>query len=213
LKKSTVVKALGAIVLVAILIIAAGAMRASQSYVDCASRIVRSAPPTDARPPATFLRLSRAFWGHRDVYLARVLARECMGDGHQDRDGWKRQMFALGVVKGRLSFPERQTLESILFHAHGGRGLTRSAHAEWGRPPASLSEPEMTWLFVVAQNPGCSKQRPDSKSEPDRQFCEQLYQSLLAQLPRLHSSAHIVQATRYPLQTADAHSLWRIRKS
>lgn len=182
MKKPAIVKVLGIIVLVAVLLAAAGAVVATRSYVDCVSRIVRSASPTDARPPATFRTLSRVFWGHRDVYLARVLARECTSDGHDGTRGWGSQLFALGVVKGRLSFPERQTLSSILLPTHGGRGLTRAAHAEWGRPPASLSESEMTWLFVVGQMPSCSKQRPDS--EPDRQICADLYQSLLARIPR-----------------------------
>jgi hypothetical protein len=177
-KKSTVVKALCAIALVVVLVIAVGAMRAAQSYMDCASRIVTSAPPTDARPPAIFLRLSRAFWGHRDLGLARILAHECTSDG---KSGWGSQMFALGVVKGRLSWPERLTLSSILLPAHGGRGLTRSAQAEWRRPPARLSESEMAWLFVVGQEPSCSKQRPDSES--DRQVCAQIYQGRLAQIP------------------------------
>ena len=47
MKKSAVVKALCAIVLVAVLIAAAGAIRAAKSYGDCVSRIVKSAPPTD----------------------------------------------------------------------------------------------------------------------------------------------------------------------
>src|SRR3712207_2597456 len=76
MKKSAVVKALGAVVLVAVLLAAVGAVIATKAYSDCVSRIVRSAPPTDAQPPATFHRLSRAFWGHRDVGLARILVHE-----------------------------------------------------------------------------------------------------------------------------------------
>jgi hypothetical protein len=110
MKKSAVVKTLCAVVLVAVLIAAAGAMRAAQSYMDCASRIVESAPSTDSRPPATFLRLSRVFWGHRDLGLARILAHECTSGGKKDTAGWGSRMFAVGVVKGWLSFPERLRL-------------------------------------------------------------------------------------------------------
>lgn len=64
----------------------------------------------------------------------------------------------------------------------------RLAQAEWGRPPADLDEREMTWLFVIGQvGPGCSRQR--GLSEPGPQVCASRYQSLLAELPRLHSSA------------------------
>ena len=180
MKKSTVVKAICAIVLVAVLIAAVGAIGAVRSYKDCASRIVESAPPTDARPPAMFLRLSRVLWGHRDLGLARILVHECTHAGKNGTDGWGSRMFAFGLVKGRLSRPERLRLSSVLFPAHGGRGLTRSAQAEWGRPPESLSESEMAWLFVVGQEPGCSKRRPDFESH--RQVCEQLYQGRLAQI-------------------------------
>ena len=180
MKKSTVIKTLCAVVLVAVLIAAAGAMRAARSYRDCASRIVESAPPADARPPAMFLRLSRVPWGHRDLGLARILAHECTSAGKNGTDGWGSRTFAIGVVKGWLSWPERLRLSSVLLPAHGGRGLTRSAQAEWGRPPESLSESEMAWLFVVGQEPGCSKRRPDFES--NRQFCEQLYQGRLAQI-------------------------------
>ena len=188
IKKSIIVKVLCAIVLVAVLIAAAGAMNATQSYVQCASRIVSSAPPTDSRPPAAFPRLARVFWQHRDLYVARVLARECKNEGGKGMRRFGSELFALGVVKARLSLPDRETLSSILLPVFGGgRGLTRAAHVEWGRPPASLSESEMTWLFVVGQMPSCSKRK--ANSEPDRQTCERLYQSLLAQTPRLHSSA------------------------
>lgn len=182
MKKSTAVKALGAIVLVLFLIAAIGAILTARSYENCVSRIIRSAPPTDVRPPATFLRLSRVFWGHRDLGLARVLENECVSDKHKGLRKLGGQAFALGMVKGWLSWPQRMTLSSILLPAHGGRGLTRSAQAEWGRPPASLSEPEMAWLFVVSQEPSCSKQRPDS--EADWQVCANLYQGRLAQIPR-----------------------------
>ena len=180
MKKSTVVKALGAIALVTVLLAAVGSIVTARSYADCVSRIVQSAPPTDARPPATFQRLSRVFWGHRDVGLARILVHECTSDEPRGLRRLGSQTFALGVVKGRLGWPERMALSSIFLPAHGGRGLTRSAHAEWGRPPASLSESEMAWLFVVGQEPSCSKQRPDSES--DRQVCAQIYQGRLAQL-------------------------------
>jgi hypothetical protein len=180
MKNSALVKALGAIVLVALLIAAVGAIVTARSYADCVSRIVQSAPPTDARPPATFVRLSRVFWGHRDLGLARRLTQECTSDEHKGMRRLGSQTFAVGVVKGRLSWPERMVLSSIFLPAQGGRGLTHSAYAEWGRPPASLSESEMAWLFVVGQEPSCSKQRPDSES--DRKVCAILYQGRLDQL-------------------------------
>jgi hypothetical protein len=180
MKKSMIVKGLGTIVLVVLLVAAIGAIIAAQSYENCVSRLIKSAPPTDARPPATFDRLSRAFWGHRDLGLARSLEQECTSGEHQVLRRLGSRTFALGVVKGLLGWPERVALSSIFLPAHGGRGLTHSAQMEWGRPPGSLSEPEMTWLFVVGQEPSCSKQRPDSES--DRQICEVLYQGRLAQL-------------------------------
>lgn len=186
MKGSTIVKALGAIVLVMLLVAAIVAIIAAQSYESCVSRIIKSAPLTDAQPPATFQRLSRTFWGHRDLGLARILEHECTSGEHQGLRRLGSRTIALGVVKGLLGWPERVALSSVFLPAHGGRGLTHSAHMEWSRPPASLSEPEMTWLFVVGQEPSCSKQRPDSES--DRQVCALLYQGRLDQLARSHSS-------------------------
>jgi hypothetical protein len=187
MKKSTVVKALGAILLSAVLLAAVGAVTTAQSYAECVSQIIRSAPPTDSRPPALYRDLSRVAWGHRDVFLARVLARECTSEGGGGLRRLGSQLFGLGVIKARLSLHDRQTLSSIFFLTPGGgRGLTRAAQEEWGRPPASLNESEMTWLFVVGQAPSCSKR---VGSEADRQVCEQIYQSLLARLPRPTSSS------------------------
>ena len=186
MKKSTVLKGLGTIVLVALLGAAIVAILAAQSYEDCVSRLIKSAPPTDAQPPAAFQRLSRIFWGHRDLGLARILEQECTSDEHGVLHRLGGRTFALGVVKGLLGWPERLALSSIFLPAHDGRGLTHSAHMEWGRPPASLNELEMTWLFVVGQEPGCSKRRPGSES--DRQACATLYQGRLDQLARSRSS-------------------------
>lgn len=177
MRKSTVLKILGAIALAAVLLASMRAIGAARSYADCVSRIVTSAPATDSSPPATFRQLSTTFWGHRDLALARVLAAECTTEPSGDFRRRRRELFALGIVKTRLSWPQRVTLSSIFLPAHGGRGLTHSAQTEWGRPPASLDESEMTWLFVVGQNPNCSKR---AASEKDRQFCDSLYQSLLA---------------------------------
>lgn len=185
MKKSTALKIIGAIALAAVLMVAASAIVASRSYVECASRLVSGAPPTDSSPPPSFRRLSAAFWGHRDLYLARVLARECATEARGGVSRLRRELLALGVVKARLDLPQRETLSAVLLPAPGGRGLTRLAQAEWGRAPAALNESEMTWLFVVGQMPSCSNQ--GDTSEPDRQICTRLYQSLLAELPRLNS--------------------------
>lgn len=184
MKKSTAVKVLGVILLAAVLLAAFGAVTTARSYTECASRLIRGAPPTDSRPPALYRDLSREFWGHRDVFLARTLARECTSESGGGMRRLGSQLFGLGVVKTRLNPRDRETLSSIFFLTPGGgRGLTRAAQEEWGRPPASLDESEMTWLFVVGQAPSCSKR---SGAEADRQVCEQIYQSLLARLEQPH---------------------------
>jgi hypothetical protein len=187
MKKSTAVKVLAVILLAAVLLAAASAMSAAQSYSQCASRIIGSAPPTDSQPPDMFRDLSRNLWGSRDVFLARRLPEECKNEGGGVLSKLGSQLFASLAIKRGLSVEERQTLSGILIPAHGGRGLTHSAQTEWGRLPASLSEEEMAWLFVVGQNPeNCSKQGTGSESE--RRACEDLYQSLLARLPGAQSS-------------------------
>ena len=186
MKKSTVIKVLGAIFLAAVLLAAAGVLSAAQSYSQCASRLVSSAPPTDSQPPDMFRDLSRNFWGSRDVFLARRLPEECKSEGAGVLSGLGRQLFGSIAVKRGLSVEERQTIAGILIPALGGRGLTHSAQTEWGRLPASLNEEEMAWLFVVGQNPKCSKQGTGSESE--RRACEDLYQSLLTRLPGTQSS-------------------------
>jgi hypothetical protein len=189
MRRSTVLQILGAIALAAILIVSARAFFAARSHVDCASRILGGAPPGDSSPPAMYGRLASAFWRHRDLYLARMLVQECTTGAPGGMRGARRQLFALTVVKTRLSPSQREALGAVLLRApDGGRGLTRMAQVEWGRPPADLNEQEMTWLFVIGQlGPNCSRQR--AISEPDRRDCASRYQSLLAQLPRLHSSA------------------------
>lgn len=187
MKKSTVLKVLGVILLAAVLLAAASAMSAAQSYSKCASRLISSAPPTDSQPPDMFGELSRNFWGNRDVFLARRLPEECKSESGGGLRKLGSQLFGLGVVKMGLSVEERQTLSGILIPAHNGRGLTQSAQMEWGRPLASLNEEEMTWLFVVGQNPkNCSKQ--GTASEADKRVCEDLYKSLLTRLPGAQGS-------------------------
>ena len=189
MRRSAVLQILGAIALVALLIVSARAFFAARSHLDCAERILGGAPPSDQSPPATYGRLAPAFWQHRDLYLARMLAQECTTGPAGGMRKAQRQLLILCVVKTRLSPSQREALGAVLLRApDGGRGLTRLAQAEWGRPPADLDEKEMTWLFVIGQmGPGCSRQR--ALSGPDRQVCEDRYQSLLAQLPALRSSA------------------------
>jgi hypothetical protein len=180
--KSTAVNTFLGIVIAVVLLAAVLAIVAVNSYVDCASRLLGGASPSDVFPPPTFRRVAVEFWGHRDLYLARVLAQECAADARGGTRRLDREAFALGAVKTLISSSQRVTLSAVFLPAHGGRGLTRSALAEWGRPPADLNESEMTWLFVVGQDPSCSKQR--GPAESSRDFCASLYQSRLAQLSR-----------------------------
>lgn len=186
MKKSTVLTILGAIALAVALFVATRSIMAVRSYVDCASRVLSGASPTDSSPPATFRRLAPALWRKRDVYLARVLARECTSGPRSGVDKVRHELFALGAIKASLSSAQRESLAAVLLPAHGGRGITRSAQAEWGRPPADLSDSEMTWLFVVGQMPSCSTRL--TASERDRQTCARLFESLSANLPRPPSS-------------------------
>ncbi len=180
MKKSTTLGILGAISLAAALLVATQSMVAARSHVDCASRVLRGASPTDSSPPAIFRRLAPALWPKRDVFLARALARECTSEPRNGVGRVRHELFALGVIKASLSSPQRESLAAVLLPAHGGRGITRSAQAEWGRPPSDLSESEMTWLFVVGQRPDCSKRL--TTSERDRQTCARIFESLIARI-------------------------------
>ena len=189
MSKSTVVNNLVGLGVAAVLLASVLLFAGAHSYVGCASRLLSGATPTDVFPPAMFRRLSTGIWHHRDLYLARVLAQECAAGAPGTRRV-DREVLAAGAVKTLISLSQRETLGAVFFRADddqapGGRGLTRTALAEWGRPPADLSEPEMVWLFVVAQAPNCSRQRVTA--EADRGFCANLYQSRLAEVSRLPS--------------------------
>lgn len=178
MKKSTALGLLGAIALAGALLVVTWFLRAAPVHVDCASRILSSAAPTDSSPPAAFHRLAPALWSKRDLYLARVLARECTSDSWSGADRVRHEIVVLGVIKAHLSQSQRESLAATLLPAHGGRGITHSARAEWGRPPADLSDSEMTWLFVVGQRPSCSKRA--ATSERESQECARLFESLMA---------------------------------
>lgn len=77
MKKSTVVAVLSLIVLLAVLSVSVKAVRASRSYLDCASRLAGKAPPGDRLPPESFHRLSRVLESKPEMYVSRVLANEC----------------------------------------------------------------------------------------------------------------------------------------
>jgi hypothetical protein len=172
--------------LLAALAVGFNALFASRSFVDCASRIAGEAPPGDRLPPESFRRLSRAFWSKRDLYLTRVLTRECATElGWARRFG--RQAVALGTLAARLPSEQRENLAAVLLPAHGGRGLTHSAQTEWGRPPEALSDSEMTWLFVVGQDPSCSRAR--DVPARDRQYCATTYENLLSELRNLQKGS------------------------
>lgn len=187
MKKTTVVAILSVVVILAALAIGLNAVFDSRSYLDCASRLAGEAPSGDRLPPDSFRRLSRAFWGKRDVYLARELAHECaMALGKAPR-GFGRQLVVLGTLTARLPSDQRENLAAIFIPAYGGRGLTHSARTEWGRPPGTLSDAEMTWLFVVGQDPSCTRAR--AVPERDQQYCDDVYDRMLSDLRRLDSSA------------------------
>lgn len=187
MKKSAALANLGAIALAAVVLVMIWAIVAARPYVDCASRILGGASPTDSSPPATFRRLAPVFWPKRDLFLARALPRECTTGLRSGVDKVRHELFALGVLKASLSSSQRESLAAVLLPAHGGRGITHSSQAEWGRPPADLSDSEMTWLFVVGQRPTCSARL--TTSEQERQGCAQLFETLIARLPRPPSSA------------------------
>lgn len=178
--RSTAVNTLLGIGIAVVLLASVLAIVAVQSYVGCASRLLSGASPSDLFPPATFRRFAAESWQYRDLYLARVLAQECAADAPGGSRRYDRELLALGAVRTMISSSQRETLGAVLLPAPGGRGLTRSAMAEWGRPPADLNESEMTWLFVVGQQPRCSRHR--ASAERDRDFCANLHQSLLAEM-------------------------------
>lgn len=186
MKKSTALAILGVMALALAALVVARSVVAARSYVDCAARVLSGAPPTDASPPAVFRRLQPVIWRARDLYLARVLARECNTGPQGGVDRVRHEVFALGVVKTSLSSSQRESLAAMLLPAHSGRGITQSAQAEWGRPPADLNESEMTWLFVVGQRPTCSNQL--TLSEGERQECAEIFERW-SKLPRPPSSA------------------------
>ena len=73
----------GVLALLAVLALSFRGMLAARSQVDCALRIIGGAPPGDQSPPAMYGRLAQAFWQHRDLFLARTLARECAADSRE----------------------------------------------------------------------------------------------------------------------------------
>ena len=189
MKKSTAVAILSVALLVAALAISVNAVMASRSYLDCALRLTSEAPSGDRLPPESFRRLSRVFWGKRDVYLARVLARECANEPGKAPGGLRRQAIVLGTLSVRLPSDQRENLAATFMPAYSGRGLTHSARTEWGRPPEALNDSEMTWLFVVAQDPNCTRAR--AVPEQDQQHCADVYERMLSELRSLDSAAPV----------------------
>lgn len=180
MKRSAAVAILSVALLVAALAIGVNAVLASRSYLDCASRLTGEAPSGDRLPTESFRRLSRVYWGKRDLYLARVLARECAKEPGKEPGGLRRQAIVLGTLSARLTSDQRENLSAVFIPAYGGRGLTHSARTEWGRPPEALNDTEMTWLFVVAQDPNCTRSRV--VPEQDQQHCADVYERMLFEL-------------------------------
>jgi hypothetical protein len=178
MKKSTVVTVLSLILLLGAIAAGFNAVLASRSYVECAARLTSEATAGDRMPPERFHRFLRAIWGKRDVYLARVLERECAQETGSALRRFGSQMTALGSIKARLPADQRESLAAIFIPGKGGRGLTRSAQTEWGRPPEALDDAEMTWLFVVALEPSCS--RAGVVPEEYRKFCADTYERQLS---------------------------------
>lgn len=187
MKKSTALVVLSVILLSAALAVGVNSVRVSRSYLDCASRLMSEAPPGDRVPPESFHRLSRALRGKTDLYLSRVLAQECTKELDTAPRGFGRRLIALGTLKAQLPLEQRENLDAVLLPARGGRGLTHSARTEWGRPPETLTDAEMTWLFVVGQIPNCS--RSGTVPERDRRACDYNYKLLLSKLRSLDSAA------------------------
>lgn len=112
------------------------------------------------------------------MYLARVLARECEKETGSAPRRFGRQMVVLGSIKARLPADQRENLAAIFIPGKDGHGLTRSSQTEWGRPPEALKDAEMTWLFVVALEPSCS--RAGVVPEEYRKFCADTYERQLS---------------------------------
>lgn len=187
MKKSLAVAILSVAVLLAALAVGFNAAGASRFYLGCASRLISEAPPGDRVPPERFLRLSRVFLGSKhDLYLSRVLVRECEKELGTAPRGFGHRLVIMGALKA-LPSDQREKLAAVLFSAHGGRGLTHSAQTEWGRPPEALNDAEMTWLFVVGQIPTCS--RAGVVPERDRQGCDYNYKILLSELRHLPAAS------------------------
>lgn len=182
MRKSTVVAVLVASFLLAAPVVIVSVIRASRSYSDCASRLLGEAPPGDRLPPESFRRLSRALGSTHDMYLSRMLANECAKEPGTPPRRFGRRLAALGTVKAWIPLEQLENLDAVFLLARGGRGLTYSARTEWGRPPEALTDAEMTWLFVVAQIPACS--RAGVAPERDRRACSDHYQLLLSKLRR-----------------------------
>lgn len=143
MRKSTAVGILSVILLLAALAVGVNAVLVSRSYLDCASRLASEAPSGDRLPPESFRRLAREFLPKRDVFLARVIARECSQEPGAAPRRFGSQLAVLGSLAARIPSDQRETLAAILLPAHNGRGLTHSAQTEWGRPPEVLTDAEM----------------------------------------------------------------------
>jgi hypothetical protein len=187
MKKSTAITILSVTLLLSALAGSFNAVRSSQPYLDCASRLVGEAPPGDRLPPERFRRLLRAFHSTHDLYLSRVLAHECAMELGAAPSRFGRRLFVLGTLKARLPLDQRENLDAVLLPAHGGRGLTYSAQTEWGRPPEALTDAEMTWLLVVGSIPTCT--RAGAVPERDRHACAYNYKLLLSKLGHLDPAA------------------------
>ena len=178
MNKSTAPRVLLAFGALAALSFGTVSFMAARSYVTCAVELLSEAPASDSNPPESFRRQARTLWGKRDIFVARALVEKC---------GWEtrsiflpRPVSALVGMRARLAPPQREALAATLIHAHGGRGITRLASEEFGKPPRELSESEMAWLFVVGQRPTCSQRLEPSDAE--RKACSSIHEGLLARL-------------------------------
>lgn len=188
MKKSTVLTILGVIALISAVFVVTRSLAAARSYQNCVTRVLAAAPPTDASPPAAFRRLQPEIWRKRDLYLARVLARECNSGPRDGVDKARQELFALGVVKSSLSPSLKESLAATLLPAHEGRGITQSAQMEWGHPPAALDDSEMTWLFVVGQRPTCSNRL--TLADGERKACREIFERWSAVVGQPPGGAH-----------------------
>lgn len=180
MSKSTALRVILTIAGLATLLIAAASIMAARSYVSCAVELLNAAPASDSNPPESFRRQARTLWIKRDVFLARALVESC----GLPRRGIPRQVVALGGIRAQLTSTQREALAAALILADGGqsRGITRLAIAEFHKLPVELTESEMAWLFVVGQQPDCSRRL--TPSDADRKICSGLYEDLLARLSR-----------------------------